>query len=54
MAYQKEGKSTRKVLVIGDIMLDKYVIGRVRRMCRKLPYRSLNVQKPGVTGGQLM
>ncbi|MGI6140855.1 MAG: bifunctional heptose 7-phosphate kinase/heptose 1-phosphate adenyltransferase [Caldicoprobacterales bacterium] len=37
MAYQKEGKSTRKVLVIGDIMLDKYVIGRVRRMCPEAP-----------------
>jgi len=37
VAYQKESESTRKVLVIGDIMLDHYVIGKVRRLCPEAP-----------------
>ena len=37
MTYQKEIKSTRKVLVIGDMMLDQYVIGQARRLCPEAP-----------------
>jgi rfaE bifunctional protein kinase chain/domain len=35
--YCNDSKSHRKVLVIGDIMLDQYVIGKARRLCPEDP-----------------
>lgn len=37
MAYQKEDKSSKKVLVIGDIMLDQFVIGKAKQLCLEAP-----------------
>jgi len=35
--YLKNHESIRKVLVIGDIMLDQYVIGKAKRLCPEAP-----------------
>ena len=37
MAYWNDGGSANKILVIGDIMLDEYVIGRAKRLCSEAP-----------------
>ncbi|HHY83102.1 MAG TPA: hypothetical protein GX505_10565 [Clostridiales bacterium] len=37
MVYLKDRESVRKVLVIGDIMLDQYVIGKASRLCPEAP-----------------
>jgi len=37
VAYRSDGGSGSKILVIGDIMLDEYIIGRAMRLCPEAP-----------------
>lgn len=45
MAYCNDNKSDKKVLVIGDIMLDQYVIGKARRLCPEAPAPILEAEE---------
>ncbi len=51
-AHVLTGFATRRVLVLGDVMLDRYVLGEVRRISPEAPIPVLRAsQRRGVPGG---